>query len=166
VAKQALKSRGFCCTPKNTLISHSLLDRQNTWSFPIEHTRIPVLPNLPSYKHNEGIEATSMFFGLHHLIIMSSASGTRLCRPNLENKRNQISLVKMQVVRQCWIVSIDWSQSGQELGWDIPLFASLSAVQQRFLTANQMKDLPFRGAWVFQMRFQGPNLIAPLKNAS
>ncbi|ONM36061.1 hypothetical protein ZEAMMB73_Zm00001d042689 [Zea mays] len=30
----------------------------------------------------------------------SSASGTRLCRPNLEIE-NQISLVKMQVARQC-----------------------------------------------------------------
>jgi hypothetical protein len=81
VAKQALKSRGSCCTPKNALISHSLLDKLN--SFSIEHTRIPVFPNLPSDEHNEGVEASSMLFGDY---LSDSAPPSNKCVISFWNK--------------------------------------------------------------------------------
>jgi len=91
--------------------------------------------------------------------------GTQSCQPKLDRTRNQKSLVNTQVVSICWISSASWWQNKQCSGWGRFLLAKRSAVQHLFLTANHRKILHFAGAHVFQILWQGSNVVAPLKKA-
>ena len=77
---------------------------------------------------------------------------TKLARPRGCKMLNQNCLANTHEVRRCWIVSSSWSQSGQWAGWGNPLFfCNLSAVQQQFWIASQIKILHLLGAQDFSV---------------
>jgi hypothetical protein len=62
----------------------------------------------------------------------------------------------------CWMSSSTWSQSTQQVGWGSPLLTSLSAVQQRLWTVNQIKNWHFLDAQLFHISSHGSKCTAPI----
>ena len=71
------------------------------------------------------------------------------------------SLANTQDTRMWLMVSTSWSQREQAAWCGSPRLASRSEVQHRLLMANQMKNLQFAGAQVFQILLQAGNLMEP-----
>ena len=97
---------------------------------------------------------------------VSAAWGARTESPTLLSIWNHTCLAKTQPMRMCWMSSSTWSQSALQVGWGSHLLASLSAVQQRLWTTNQIKNWHFLGAQLFQMSSHGSKCTAPMKKVS
>lgn len=95
----------------------------------------------------------------------SSGIGQTHCKPITLSNPNQNGLAKTHPTSRWFIHSASWSQSGHLSGWSRPLFVSLSAVQHRSCSTNQIKNLHFPGAQVFHTLSAGSNPIAPWKRA-